>query len=188
MKDLTNPEDLLQVLQPPDASFRKTATPLAAELPVDPALAPYLATTTKSLLWHPKDFGGAVRSALRTTPLRDLYTEVINEICATSVQAEWGSVQPYTLNGLCRAIEYLQSYGIQDVEILAPDAALDGLIGNILTFQGVTVVRVSYLPARTVAVVPKDRANLGVALEIGARRMLLVHNPSRGLAVAGWTS
>lgn len=189
MKNLTQPSDLLQVLQAPADMFRKTALPLAAELPVDPATAPYLVTTTRSLLWHPEDFNGKVRSALRPEELPALYAEIIREVCTTSVEAKWGSVFPYTLDGVREAISYLQHYGMENLDILAPDEQVDGLLGSMTTFCGAGVVRVSYLPARTVVVVPKDRAYLGITMQAGVsgRRLVLVHNPSRGMAVAGWS-
>lgn len=190
MKKLTRPEDLLQVLQAPSDALRRSATPLAAELPVDPQTAPYLVTTTKSLLWHPTDFNGKVRAALRTDKLDFLYAEIIKEVCTTSIEAGWGSVFSYDLHGLDQAIAYVHSYGMADVDILAPDTALDGLLGNMTTYMGKQIVRVGYLPARTVVVVPKDRDYLGIVMQLGDldRRLLLVHNPARGMAVAGWTS
>jgi hypothetical protein len=188
MKKLTQPGDLLQVLQAEPNLLRKTATPLAAELPVDPNTAPYLVTTTKALMWHPTDHGGRVRAALRRDPLPELYREVVVEFCTTSVQADWGSVYPYTTQGLDQAIAYVASYGIPDVEILVTDS--DSPAGGAPTYQDRTVTKVEYLPPRTVLVVPKDRDFLGTALQMGpgGRHLLLVHNPSRGMAVAGWNS
>lgn len=190
MKKLTRPEDLLQVLQAPSDAFRRSATPLAAEMPVDPQTAPYLVTTTKSLMWHPQDHNGKVRAAMRTEPLSALYREIIAEVCTTSVEANWGSVFPYDLHGLDQAIAYVESYGLGTVEVLAPDTAIDGLLGGMTTYAGKNIVRVDYLPARTVIVVPKDRDYLGIVMQPGDfdRRLLLVHNPSRGMAVAGWNS
>lgn len=190
MKNLTRPEDLLQVLQAPSDVFRRSATPLAAEMPVDPQTAPYLVTTTKSLLWHPKDFNGKVRAAMRTDNLELLYAEVVKEICATSVEAKWGSIFPHTLDGISQAIAYVKEYDIPEVEILASEGKLDTLLGEVTKWDGADIVRVSYLPFRTIIVVPKDRAYLGIAMQPGDfdRRLLLVHNPSRGMAVAGWNS
>lgn len=191
MKNLTQPSDLLQVLQAPADMFRTKALPLAAELPVDPATAPYLVTTTRSLMWHPEDFNGKVRSALRPGELPALYAEILQEVCTTSVEAQWGSVFPYTLDGVRDAISYLQHYGMENLDILAPDEKIDGLLGSMAKFCEADIVRVGYLPARTVVVVPKDRAYLGITMQAGVdprRRLVLVHNPSRGMAVAGWNS
>lgn len=190
MRKLTKANDLLQVLQAPTEMFRRTATPLAAELPVDPQTAPYLVSTTRSLMWHPKDFGGKVRAAMRQEPLGSLYSEVIREVCETSVQAEWGSVFPYTLQGLDQAIAYVEGYGLGDVEILAPAPEIDGLLREMSIYASKHIVRVDYLPHRTVVVVPKDRDYLGTAMRPGDhdRWLVLLHNPSRGMAVAGWNS
>jgi len=190
MKKMTRPEDLLQVLQAPSDAFRRSATPLAAEMPVDPQTAPYLVTTTKSLLWHPQDFNGKVRAAMRTDPLDTLYAEIIKEVCTTSTEAKWGSIFPHTLEGVSQAIAYVKDYGIPEVEILSPEASLDPLLADMTKWDGANIVRVKYLPPSTVVVVPKDRDYLGIAMQPGDfdRRLLLVHNPSRGMAVAGWNS
>jgi len=190
MNKLTKQTDLLQVLQTPTDMLRTTGTPLAAELPVDSETAPYLVTTTRSLMWHPKDFNGKVRAAMRTDPIETLYGEIIKEICATSVEAQWGSVFKYSLEGLADALDYVRSYGISEVEILAHDNNLDALLQGITKWDGADIVRVSYLPFRTLVVVPKDRDYLGILMQPGTidRRLALVHNPSRGMAVAGWNS
>lgn len=190
MNKLTKLTDLLQVLQTPPDALRTTGTPLAAELPVDPQTAPYLVTTTRSLMWHPKDFNGKVRAAMRTESAEYLYGEIIKEICATSVEAGWGSVFKHTLEGLADALDYVRSYGITDIEILAHDNNLDSLLQGITKWDGVDIVRVSYLPFRTIVVVPKDRDYLGILMQPGSadRRLALIHNASRGMAVAGWNS
>lgn len=190
MNKLTKPTDLLQVLQAPTDLLRTSGTPLAAELPVNPESAPYLVTTTRSLLWHPKDFNGKVRAAMRSDSLEAIYSEVVKEICATSIEAGWGSVFPYSLEGLADALDYVRGYGIDEVEILAAEGNLDGLLSGLTKWDGVDIVRVDYLPHRTVVVVPKDRDYLGVLMVLGTldRRLALVHNASRGMAVAGWNS
>ena len=182
MKKLTQPEDLLEVLAIP----AEQRTPLAAEMSVEPELAPYLVTTTRSLMWHNKDFDGKVRAAFRVGGLHDIYKDILSEIVVTSRSAGWESCFDYSLQGLASALQYVNTHGLpKELEVLAPPDEIDSLLHGVTRWNGLPINRVDYLPPNTLAIIPKDKSYFGIALRRGdtERYLVLIHNPSRAIAL-----
>lgn len=183
---------------------RRDAVPLWLELPVAPETAPYLVTSTSSLVWinqpHP---GDVVKAAVRKTQPSALFSEVVEQVASMGRQMKWGNIHPYTPEGLRAAIGHLEFYGFQDLELLIPRQKM----GAQRTGDGVDVLALvspalrplvedlalplrpsSWVPEDCVVVVPKDRAYVGLVSVVAPNQIAaLVHNAARGIALA-WGS
>jgi hypothetical protein len=95
-------------------------------------------------------------------------------------EAEWGNVQPFTFEGIKAAIEYVQSFDIPDVELLLPNKKPAIITGDL----GVPVHFAPWLPADCAVAVPKDRDFLGFMCHVKTSVVAVVHNASRGIAIA----
>lgn len=182
---------LLHLLPMPKQAMAKTVLPLM-EVPVDPELAPYLVSSMTGVTWVGKtSTQGFIRTAFRTQsskPLVDglvlpspgaeflspnLDTEILKAVFERSCQEKWGSVQPMSQEGYDSAKEYLRSYGITDVELLAHPR----------TKLGLQAIRATWVPLRMIVLVPKNRLLLGTLHVVSRDHVAaVVHNPSRGMA------
>ena len=80
-----------------------------------------------------------------------------------------------------KAVEHLRYYGLQEVEILVGSEGF----GFDFVSPGVTVTTTSWLPDGMAVVVPRDRDCLGFVADLPSGMFVsVVHNPSRGMAVA----
>lgn len=184
-------DDLLFV-----SPFESQKTPLLLEVTVNLETAPYLVTNTKGgLLWlNPrKPF---VRAAFTEKTPISLYPQIVDEVVFLAKEAQWGNANPLTEEGLTRSIEHLISYDIPSPEILAnpdfdwsrvggPPKLLDCFDGNTKELKiGCPVIPTYWLDTDTLVVVPRDRDYLGLLLQAKDNlNLVLVHNPSRGIAV-----
>ena len=154
--------------------------PLMIEVDVDPTIAPYLVSTTKSFLWLEQPLrDNKLRVAIRKETLDQLYGEIVQNIYEMGGTSSWGNSFPLTKDGVQKAIAYLEYYDIQEVDILCGMA--DPLnLGTV--FGKHTVTPVSWL-ADCYIVLPKDRAYFGSMSDFGnGNYAILIHNPSRGIA------
>lgn len=155
-------------------------TPLMIELPVDPKIAPYLVSTTKSFLWLEQPLrNNKLRVAIRNETLDQLYGEVVQNIYEMGVDSSWENSYSLSKDGVRKAIGYLQYYGIKDVEILCCET--DPLsLGS--SFESYSVTKVSWIKDCYIAV-PKDRSYFGSMTDFGSDKYaILIHNPSRGIS------
>ena len=146
--------------------------PLLVEIPVHDDTAPFLITSTKSLLWINQSFNGVVRSAVRSsnwkTESNQFQLDVVRSVRDQSLRCKWGNVLPNTPKGISQAEEYLRSYEMPVFELL--------------THSETT----SWVPDGSALLVPKDRLYLGVVAFITPDAYTVVlHNPSRGMVVLG---
>lgn len=155
--------------------------PLMIEIPVNSG-GPYLVSGVRQdWTWLSDSKTGTIRSAVRTGPLpEDLFASAVREVMRRGDEYEWENCYPYTETGLCGALEYVTSYGIEPAEVLVP-------IGNTLQApQGVTLTESSWIPLNSAVVVPMDRSYLGMVANFGTQfHTVVLHNPSRGMAVLG---
>ena len=162
---------------------KKNVVPLLMEFEVNPVTSPFLVTSTTSLLWVEEAFpGDVVRVAVRkgVKDVGVLYREILEAVKKRGQTEDWGNVSPGTPDGVKAAIEYVKSYDIEKVEILARPKS--GLTHK--TF-GAEIKPTSWLPEGCFVVVPKDRLYLGRVSMFGRGTFLAVlHNPARGLALA----
>lgn len=154
--------------------------PLMVEMEIDPSIAPYLISTTKSFLWLDQPLrNNLVRVAIRKENLEQLFGEIVQNIYEMGVERKWENTYALTKQGLRKAIEYLHYYGIEKVEILSSESNPLNL-GK--SFDKAKVSTVSWL-SDCYAVVPKDRFYFGSVSDFGDQRYaVLIHNPSRGIA------
>ena len=105
------------------AMQRQGTLPLMLEFTVVDETAPYLVSSSSSVLWveeaHP---GSIVKAAVREVSLGDFFREVIEAVAAMGRQQEWGNVQPLTQQGLRAAIEHVSYYDLGPLELLIPRA------------------------------------------------------------------
>jgi len=182
---------LLQVLRP--EKDEKKGIPLMLEFPVNPALSPFLVSSTKATLWVGAR-NGYVRSAARQVESLDLFFwEVIEAIIKEGRAQQWGNVGPLTKPGLQAAIDHVRSYGLNELEILAHpkmqwgDVDPDWVVGDKdmpLMLLGLPIQPAVWMPKHTVIVVPRDREFIGFAMLIQERVAAVVHNASRGVGIA----
>lgn len=109
------------------AMQRKSNVPLMLEYKVAPETAPYLVTSSSSVMWinepHPGDI---VKAAVRQMSISEFFTEVVEAVAAMGRQQKWGNVHPLTVEGLRAAVEHIEFYELGPVELLTPRAHQPG--------------------------------------------------------------
>ena len=97
--------------------------PLMVEYTVPEETAPYLVSSSSSVMWiseaHP---GPLVKAAVREGTLGSFFREVIDAVAAMGRQQNWGNVHPLTYQGLEAAINHLSFYDLDPLELLIPRA------------------------------------------------------------------
>ena len=145
--------------------------PLFVEVPVHADTAPYLVRSSKGMLWIDTSFNGVVRSAVVRSPwlsvAGDTSVETIKAIRERGTALSWGNAFPLTDGGVRGAREYLKSYDLNECDLLERSSA-------------------PWMPEGCAVMVPKDRSYLGIVGTLGDdAHTIVVHNPSRGMAVLG---
>jgi len=167
-------------------SVDKGKTPLLVEnIPVDPLCAPYLVTSSTGVAWvevpHP---GDVVRAAVREVTPGAIFTELLMAIIKRSEADNWGSVQPYTKEGLQEAVQYLDFYGLNEIEILIPPMSKSKWPKWLLEKSHLHIRPSSWIPKGCLVVIPHDRDYVGMIGHLDGKRVAaLVHNASRGIAI-----
>ena len=142
-------------------------------VPVPKECAPFLVTSTRSLLWVAGHNGG-VRLAVRQCAPGDLFREVVEQVALRSLEDGWGSVLP--VGGLEEGLGYLESFGVPNPCFLHSPAWSGP------TLKGGT--EASWLPNGWGVLIPQDRDYLGVAYDFGDGYVAgVVHNAARGMVV-----
>jgi len=150
------------------------------DIQVNPELAPYLISSSKSVTWVPHaSQKNTVRTAVRS---RDgIEAELVAALIGMGSQAEWGNVHPLTTEGVMACLEHVSSYIEGPLEILcSADTDLEG----VEIPEHFQQTQAKWIPVDCLVVVPVDRAYLGTLWVLGNRVAALVHNVSRGMAVA----
>lgn len=160
---------------------RGSKTPLLMEFQVNPELAPFLVSSSRSVQWvsHASE-SGHVRAAIRKR--HGLEAELLAAILHLGQEAQWGNTHPLTTDGVLACIEHLAFYGIVQVQLLVgPDTDLTGVELPPHVLHGVA----SWVPRDALVVVPLDRNFVGTLGTMGQHKAVaVVHNASRGVAVA----
>lgn len=157
--------------------------PFLIEVPVHGSSAPFLVSGTKNLIWVERASNNAIKAAVRKEKLpMKLSEQIVEEIARTGREREWANNFSFSKEGLEKAVEYLRFYGIEAIEVLLPEKSKPKLTAP----KGVTLCPVPWVTKGRAAVVPADRAYLGLVGMIGnSHWTAVVHNPSRGMAVLG---
>lgn len=181
--------NLLQVIRLGSKNTRKGAVPLVVEFPVGPETAPYLVSSSTTVMWigeppivQPRPM---VKAAVREVEPDVFFQEVLEAVLIMGRDAEWGNVHPLTHDGLRAAIDHVESYGLTDLELLAspnlPKDALKAVVGDL----AMPVRPSSWVPTDCVIVLPKDREYVGILAKVTDKRMAgVIHNASRGIGIA----
>jgi hypothetical protein len=160
---------------------RGAAAPLLMEFEVNPDLAPFLVSSTRAVQWvsHASQ-AGMVRAAVRKR--QQMESDIVAAVVSMGREAEWGNVHDLTTEGVRSCVEHLREYGLEQIEILlASDTDVEGIDLP----KGVVILETEWLPQDALVVVPADRGYLGTLGTIGRHKAVaIVHNPSRGIAVA----
>lgn len=171
--------DLLQMvlMAPPGAK----KTPLLVEIPVHPESAPFLVSGTKGWVWVYGAKGGVLRAATcKGSPTSETWVQVVTEVASHGQEAHWGNVFPCSESGIADAVMYLRSYGFDSVDVIVSPGWSPALP------NGVKLSESSWMPSGKAVAVPSDRTYLGMLGMFGSGSyMVVVHNPSRGMAVMG---
>ena len=176
-------DDLLAVNPWGRKAFKQGSTPIAMEFQVNRELHPYLVTAAgkSKFIWLPKARNGRVRAAFREEGRASLFLDIVKEVAVCGRDNEWDNVFGYSPEGLMKAVEHLRYYGISEVEVLIPAKGF----GFGFESPGVTVSKTKWVPEGMAVAVPKDRNCLGFVADLPSGSFVsVVHNPSRGLAVA----
>lgn len=184
--------NLLQIIDPP----RPEAIPMLVELPVNAATAPFLVTrasTSNLTMWIDRCRNSKVRAASRAASLENLYAEIVQQVVKRGKEDGWGNSHPLTKAGIEAAIEYVISYGFDDIEVLAHpktnwadiDPSWSPSPGDmVIGLKGYRVQPAAWLDTTTIVVVPRDREFVGMVFKFEAVLVALVHNAARGMGVA----
>lgn len=175
--------------------LKKGTLPLMMEVPVDPTLMPVLVSSTTGFVWieeaHPGDI---VKAAVRKIESPGvIFVEILQKIEERSHTDQWGSVSPYSEEGVREAIKYLEFYEVGAIELLVPfrrkEGAKEGSYARPawLTTENFNVPlrSTSWLHDDCVVAVPVDRDYVGTFAHFNLHTVVaVVHNASRGVAIA----
>lgn len=157
-------------------------TGLFVELPVDPEGVPFLVSgAAKRFLWVHSVRQDVVRSAIRSGPPEEsLFSDVIREVLQQGRALGWGNSFPCNQKGLQGALGYLRFYGFDRLELLCSPGSFPDFEG-----EGITLTEASWVPPGSAVLVPEDRTYLGTLGLFKEAHTVVVHNPSRGMAILG---
>jgi len=176
--------------------------PVMLEMAVSPETAPYLVTSSRSIVWidKPMDptlemWGSSppehiVRVAVRPDlkgRTGEFFRELIEAVIAMGEKTEWGNVHPFTEDGIHAAVEHVEFYELGELCLLIPrdESEYELPLKDIALDLKLLPQVCSWLPPDCAVVVPKDRSFVGLMGMLGRRgSVALVHNASRAIAVA----
>ena len=175
---------LLDMMTLSPTYLKKGATPLAMEFPVDPQTAPYLVSSSNSLVWVSEAPSSRVRGAVRRDLAPgELFREILLEIALVGKEARWGNSHSYSLDGIKLAIDHVRSYDLPDVQLVRPKDC--SLLGSQDTYLGCKVEEADWLPESMIIAVPSDRGFVGFLMRLNSSDLIsVVHNASRGVGIA----
>ena len=171
----------------PDVVVSTMRTGFFLEVPVNPDAGPYLVTANKTLLWLPTHYRGLIRSAIRSGGMPEgAYAEVVREVLAHGRRAQWSNSFAADRTGLIWALEHLRYYGLDDLELLVATGESNLYRSEgVKDPEGVAWAECSWVPSGSAVLVPADRQYLGLVAVLKDAYSLVVHNPSRGMAILG---
>jgi hypothetical protein len=186
---------LLQVLTDPAGRSKQDGLPLWFDFPVNPALAPFLVSSTRGVLWVFPRMNRVRAAPRKIDDLGQYFRDVIEAVAEKGAKEEWGNIHELTKPGLEAAIDHVREHtlGEEDLEILANPQIDWGAVepewavaeGDLpLALLGLPLQPAQWLPLDTVVVVPCDREFVGFVFPVLERMVSVVHNSCRTIAVA----
>jgi hypothetical protein len=175
-------KDLLSCVEFPNIEENKI--PLMVEFPVDSRLSPVLVSSSRSVLWVTNVRRDIIKAAIRPFETAEkFFIEILFSVYEKGVSQEWGNVHGFNKTGLSKAIEYVKSYGIEQVEVLVSSSEVSFL--QDFSDSSVKIVIAEWLPDSCAVVVPLNREFLGFYSEICPGHLVsIVHNAVRGIGFA----
>lgn len=170
------------------ATQRPGVQPLMVEFTVPEETAPYLVSSSSSVLWVNQTYGPSlIKAAVRSVSLGAFFREVLDAVVVMGRQQEWGNVHPLTVAGLRAAVDHVASYELAPLELLIPRAHPPGSSGGavdgdskatlitpelrpLIEEVGLPFRPSVWVPDGTIVVVPKDRTYVGVAYQVAGRQ------------------
>jgi hypothetical protein len=162
-------------------SPKGTSSQLTLEdIPVNRELAPYLISSMKSVTWVPHaSQKSTVRAGIRER--EGIEGELVAAVVEMGTEADWGNVHPLTTEGVRACLKHVSSYIEGPLEIIcSPETDLD----DVEIPEHFQQTQAKWIPVDALVVVPVDRSYLGTLWVLGNRVAALIHNVSRGMAVA----
>lgn len=197
------------------ATQRKGVMPLMLEFQVPEETAPYLVSSSSSVMWINEAPGSLVKAAVRESTPGAFFQEIIKAVAKMGLQQEWGNVHPLTVEGLQAAIDHVAFYDLGPLELLtprahpagsapgddedeemspeapqrvAPAALMPPGLRPLLEAAGLPFRPSAWVPEGTVVVVPRDRSYVGMASQVTPKKIAgVVHNAARGIGIAQGT-
>lgn len=156
-----------------EVDFGSRKPGLMIEVPVSSESSPYLVLGMKKWIWIDSARGGFIRAAIRDGEVPPINLDIVREVAREGDLRKWGNGFPCTPEGVEKAREYLAYFDVKDAELL---------VGESSTVPG--EVR-DWIPEGCAVLIPKDKAYLGVLAKLGSKWSVVLHNPSRTVAVLG---
>lgn len=159
--------------------------PKMMEFPVAADAAPYLVSSTRSVVWAKRaSRTRTVKAAVRS--VQGFYKEAVEELAQAAMVHKWGSIHPLTTEGLKACVSYLAFYGLAEYEVIShpdfeyPDTVSADWIDNNPRHDA------DWMLPGCVVIIPKDRALFGFMGTVGTSRVCaVIHNATRGFTMAG---
>ena len=150
------------------------------EIPVNRELAPYLISSMKSVTWmtHASQ-KNTVRAGVRERA--GIEAELVAAVVEMGSEAGWGNVHPLTTEGVMACLKHVSTYIEGPLEILC-SAETD--LEDVEIPEHFQQTQAKWVPVNALVVVPMDRSYLGTLWVLGSRVAALIHNVSRGMAIA----
>lgn len=164
----------------PDVVLSLGKAGIMVEFPVGSEAAPFLVSSAKDFFWLETAHQGVIRSAVRAGGLpTDTYLELVTRVRDRGLESLWGNIFSLDEDGVLGAVDYLQSYGLEDFDLLTGPGV------NVQVPDQVRVVPAPWLPETGAVLVPRDRSYLGLVGIFKNSYTVVLHNPSRGMAILG---
>tara|TARA_B100000282_G_scaffold255822_1_gene201952 strand:+ start:94 stop:621 length:528 start_codon:yes stop_codon:yes gene_type:complete len=166
-------------------SIKTKNNPFMMETPLSESLdGPFLVSSTKGFVWVEKKFpGNFIRSATRKEQPINLFRECVLKIRSLSEERQWGSVKPYSHQGLKDALLYLGYFGFKEFDLYQNpedkniDLGFDSLENLFRSWE-------DWVPKGMLVLTPTDKSYLGTLYSFGKGNFACcVHNPSRGVCI-----
>ena len=175
--------DLLQVINMPlpEKIRKQNVIPLALPFPVDPQMAPFLVSGAKEpVVWVPQAPKGKLHAGIRAE--ENFRADAIDAITLMGMQADWGNIQDFSMEGVTAGIEFLGEMGFEEGELeflIHPETEATFLP------EDKTPSEAPWVPEKCIIIVPKERSFLGwIGTVLPGTIVSVIHNPSRGIAIA----
>lgn len=162
---------------------KEHGVPSIMEFEADPSLAPFLVSSTRSVMWAEElSHEGFLRAATR--PVEGLYQEIVIAIAERALEEDWENIYDLNESGVSQAILDLRSVGVEEWEILVCPTLLEK-VQSWAPEQSEQIVKADWLPLKSLVVVPKDRSLLGTEGYFGDLvGLAVVHNARHGIGIA----